>query len=732
MSFRNDINCGLVWFFCRRDACDTYRSHPGGPVPKSSRSLHNGLFRITCVLILLSAGPVHAQNKRWQQAAYIGYVYPAGGQQGNEFSVRIGGQRIDGASGAVVSGEGVHATVTKRFQKIGNQEMRLLREQLTLIKKSEGTLDEETAHIKKRLERRLSEYERKPANASIATVVLLNIQIDEDAVPGQRELRIITPRGLSNPLPFYVGRLPEFSRPAMKISKFQTLGKEHLALRKRPEEEVEQQITLPCTVNGQVASGEINRYRFSAHKGDRLVITALARQLVPYIADAVPGWFQPVLTLCNAEGEEVAFNDDYRFKPDPTLLYEAPETGDYVLSIHDSIYRGREDFVYRITLGETPFITSIFPPGTTAGEKIKPEVKGWNLEGIKLLLPDGNISAGIYPVVADPGDALSNIVPFAIDTLPERIEKNHALNGIQKVNLPVIITGRIEQPGEEDIYEFRGREGELLVAEIHARRLDSPLDSFIKLMDDEGRLIAFNDDHADPGSGLNTHHADSYLRVPLPASGTYRLHLTDTARHGGEAYIYRLRLSPPQPDFALRTVPSHVSLRRLSGNIDIYAIRLDGFDGPIRLTLNAPGFNAKPVTLPAGEEAVKMAVRCSREADRGTTPLTVIGTAEINGKEISHQAVPSEDWMQAFLWRHLVPAQELLAYFHEPVEQSLRPLPKEPDISGFTDNDKKMSKARRQITRRIQKICRLYQEGYLTDDLYTKTVSGLLDYKEPE
>ena len=35
-------------------------------------------------------------------------------------------------------------------------------------------------------------------------------------------------------------------------------------------------------------------------------------------------------------------------------------------------------------------------------------------------------------------------------------------------------------------------------------------------------------------SGVNTHHADSYLMVKLPADGTYYVHLGDTPRHGGE------------------------------------------------------------------------------------------------------------------------------------------------------------------------------------------------------
>ena len=146
------------------------------------------------------------------------------------------------------------------------------------------------------------------------------------------------------------------------------LGKEEPALRKRPDDEVEQRITLPCTVNGQIASGEVNRYRFEARKGQRLVFSTQARQLVPFIADAVPGWFQPVMALYDAAGKEVAYDDDYRFKPDPVILFEVPKDGEYVFAITDAIYRGREDFVYRVTVGELPFVTSIFPLGGRVGD----------------------------------------------------------------------------------------------------------------------------------------------------------------------------------------------------------------------------------------------------------------------------------------------------------------------------------------------------------------------------
>ena len=64
----------------------------------------------------------------------------------------------------------------------------------------------------------------------------------------------------------------------------------------------------------------------------------------------------------------MAYCDDYRFKPDPVIFFTVPQDGAYVANVTDAIYRGREDFVYRLTIGEMPFLTSIFPLGAKAGQ----------------------------------------------------------------------------------------------------------------------------------------------------------------------------------------------------------------------------------------------------------------------------------------------------------------------------------------------------------------------------
>ena len=675
-------------------------------------------------------GGLLAMPAVWAQRPYIGFVYPAGGQQGTTFQVKLGGQTLDNVNTVLVSGAGVHATLLEYFRPLGPQEITLLSEQLRDLRRDAKkapdmmapmmntmTMDATAAAASKvtdtnsptqrliaRIEKRIAEHVLRPASAAIAGLAIIEVTMDPDAPPGERELRLVTPRGVSNPMVFNVGQVPEISRKPMITAQFQVLGKEELALRKRPAGEVEDRITVPCTVNGQIASGEQNRYRFEARKGQRLVLTSQARHLIPYIADAVPGWFQPVLVLYDASGKEVAYDDDYRFKPDPVICYDVPKDGEYVFAIYDSIFRGREDFVYRVTIGELPFVTSIFPLGGRAGVPAAIKMKGWNMQGAELTPPPASTPAGVCQLAAKKAGMVSNRVPFALDTLPEAFEQepNNTPEQAQKVTLPVIINGRIDKPDDWDVFQFEGKAGAAVVAEVYARRLDSPLDSVLKLTDANGTILAFNDDREDLGSGVNTHHADSYISAKLPADGTYFVHLSDNARKGGDEYAYRLRISAPQPDFALRAVPSSLSMPSrgfvtnaatmlIKTNVATYAaipvfvIRKDGFTGPIKLVLKdpPPGFTAVPATLTGTQTIARLGISCTLVATQRVVNLVIEGRAQIQGKTVVHEAVPAEDRMQAFLWRHLVPAQEFTMLVFNP---ATAPLPYRRGKKGKNSN----------------------------------------------
>ncbi|MGQ9574142.1 MAG: hypothetical protein ACUVUC_02395 [Thermoguttaceae bacterium] len=652
------------------------------------------------VMLLAAAAPAQQRNLN------IGYVYPAGGEQGSTFEAVIAGQFLAGVNKVYVSGSGVQATITELVRPMTGKEVNQLRIQLDELlarkavvtknfraleqfrsfktaKGKPGTApdDSQIEALKKKyanatwtaedekllleVRRKIAMGIRRPANPAISELVVCQVTVAPDAAPGQRELRVASPQALSNPLVFFVGRLPEFAeKPSKSITQQTSAIARTAAVPTGGKREPDPEITLPATINGQILPGGVDRFRFQARKGQRLVAAASARRLIPYLADAVPGWFQATLALYDSQGRELAYADDFRFDPDPVLYCQIPEDGQYVLEIKDAIYRGREDFVYRITIGELPLVTGIFPLGGQAGDQTTVELQGWNLPVQKLSVDNRARQPGVYPLAPGKQDWICDRVLFQVDSLPEATEKepNDQGSSAQAVRLPVIINGRIDRPGEVDVFLFEGRGGSQIVAEVYARRLNSPLDSLLELTDAAGRQLAANDDHEDKGAGLTTHHADSWLQATLPTDGTYYLRLADGQHKGGPEYAYRLRISPPRPDFELRVVPSGINAQAgATVPMTVYALRKDGFSGDIALELKdpPPGFALSGGVVPAGQDQVRLTLAVPPSGPEEPFSLRLEGRATIQGREVSHLAVPADDMMQAFFYRHLVPAQEL-------------------------------------------------------------------------
>lgn len=635
-----------------------------------------------------------AAASAWAQSSgpHIGYVYPAGGRQGTALRVTVGGQLLAGAATAYVSGPGVRASVVEYVRPLNQNEVGdadwfirdLVRRRWNIgamryVAQADDPpelpdhpwlrdLDRMSWGELSRLRRRLYDPRSQP-NTQIADQVVLEITVAANAPPGDRELRLATPRGLTNPMCFQIGTLPEVreedaAEPAVRV------------------------VALPALLNGQIMPGEEDRFHLQARQGQQVVIRVQARRLVPYIADAVPGWFQPVVSLRDTQGHEVAYADDFRCDPDPVLLVQAPADGEYVLEIRDAIYRGRDDFVYRVSVGELPFITRMFPLGAREGTVATAAIWGWNLPTDKLALdtqPGGDV---IRTARLPQAPGVCNDISYAVGALPEALEAepNEAATP-QPVTLPIIINGRVGQPGDVDAFRFEGHAGEEIVAEVMARRLESPLDAVLQLTGPDGKMLATNDDSDDPAAGLITHQADSYLRVKLPADGVYQVALAEAQARGGDEFAYRLRLSAPQSDFALRVIPAGLALRPgQSGNVTVQALRRDGFAGDVDVTLTdaPPGLTGRLARIPAGKDTAELTVTAARDVPRQAFALRFAGRAQLGDATLVRPAVPAEKMMQAFAYWHLVPQQEFVVAIPrpEPVPAVWRPLVPGVELAG--------------------------------------------------
>jgi hypothetical protein len=650
------------------------------------------LFQVLAAVALF-APAARSQPQVLKGPPHIGFVYPAGGRQGSTFEVAIGGENLSEAGVAVFSGGGVTAKAIGYERPMTPKEFNELREQAQqLAEKREAALGipapgkaaaaalpastpgEEKPVWTAEDQRTLFELRRKVqmnnpnrlANPAISETVKLQVTMAPDAKPGPREMRFFNAGGLSNPLVFCVGQLPEFSEaPVLASSPSSAPAANPGAPPATARTKAMMDIPIPAVVNGQILPGAVDRYRFPAKKGQQIVVAVAARSLIPYLADAVPGWIQAALTLRDSKGRELAYDDDFRFNPDPVISFVVPADGSYTIEINDAIYRGREDFVYRISIGELPFITSISPLGGPVGRQTVVQLKGWNLRTQQLTVNAAIDSRGVFPISVASDGIVSNEVPFGLDDLPETTDAGSGRTRAtaQAVALPILVNGRIERPGQWKVFRFEGRAGQAIVAEVVARRLDSPLDSVLRLTDATGRQLAYNDDMDDESDGLHTHHADSYLTATLPAAGEYFIHIGDIQQNGGPEYEYRLRLSEPRPDFELRVTPSSVNVRSGGSTpLTVHVLRKDGFKGPVSLSLVNPpsGFSLGGAHMAADAKSVQMTLSAPFIPLDGAEVLQLAGSAQIGGRPVTRIAVPAEDMMQAFAYKHLVPAKALI------------------------------------------------------------------------
>ena len=90
-------------------------------------------------------------------------------------------------------------------------------------------------------------------------------------------------------------------------------------------------------------------------------------------------------------------------------------------------------------------------------------------------------------------------------------------------------------------------------------------------------------------------------------------------------------------------------------------VRKDGYTGPIKLALKdaPPGFEMPAVTLTGTQTVTTVTIKSSLAATTNPVSLRIVGIATNGVERVERLAVAAEDRMQAFLWRHLVPVQEL-------------------------------------------------------------------------
>lgn len=402
---------------------------------------------------------------------------------------------------------------------------------------------------------------------------------DADAMPGVRDVKIATPQGVST-----VGQLVVVRDPVIYES-----GENNTL-------EQANEITLPATVCGLVEKNEdVDYFKFTVEAGAQLSFHCRCARLQDRIHD-LQKHADPMITVRNAMGGTVAASDNHFFG-DPFLAVTFERAGDYYLEIRDVRYHGNAYWEYSVEITNRPFVSTIYPLGVALGQETPVELVGSHLPDIRqatLTLQDAQLGPAWVQLEVS-GEA-SNPVATYVTTLPvdsETDEENDTPEAGQLVTIPAGINGRISQSSDVDCFRFEAKKGETFTFEVRARRYQSSIDPYIRLLNSDGKQLSENDDLTD----MKRTFADSRIENwTVPADGSYTLEVRDMHLRGGDSFVYFIEVTQAKPHFRLFADTDKTLLS--PGTNGVFFVQIDrknGFTGDVQLHVD---------DLPAGVEAI--------------------------------------------------------------------------------------------------------------------------------
>lgn len=466
------------------------------------------------------------------------------------------------------------------------------------------------------------------------------LEIAPDAPLGRRMLRAVTRKaGMTNFCYFAVGALPELVEDEKKDNN---------------EPAKAATVTAPIVVNGRIREPlDIDCYRFAAKAGQKLVAAVYAHGLdIRNRGRNTRGFTDCSLELLDSAGRVLAEAED-TIGLDPVISVVAPADGWYTARVYYVGYQGCPEAVYRLTLGEVAYPTSVFPAGGQLGSKVDVTYDGFNMPAGTRETIDLPSDQGLpQRWVAYSGAVDGRDLPFLHGTLPEalEVEPNASREQATLLEIGSTINARFETAGDEDWYRVRlGANDSVSLDLVAGRYLRSPVDTSIVVYDASGERVAGNDDLA-KSAQENVHDFDTFdsgLTLKAKKAGDYYIHVVEQTGSYGPRAVYRLTAEPTRPRFRVYQWPDgvpiwgpgttaslYVTIERLTFGVDDVELSVEGlpegWTGSQTLAQKEPVFRKYLLTITAPASA--------KVGD--VAPFRVVARAKIRDQVVEQIAQP--------------------------------------------------------------------------------------------
>ena len=511
------------------------------------------------------------------------HIFPAGGRRGTVVPVRVGGECLAPYSRFKLLGEGVSV-------------------ESELVEKVSG------------------HYEPSPRRKPGETPMFYprewksTITIAADAPMGQKLWRVSAARGGTGARPFIVGDLPEF------------IEAESNSLPERAE-----QITLPVTLNGQIAGErDLDYFRFAASENDVITVDVAAARLGSAL--------DPVVELHDAQGRRLQV-EEFRIGSDPVLALRIPAKGEYRLLVSSLNFRGGPQYVYRITVSTVPYVRFAFPPGGLAGTTGTVELFTLSGAGPLRSRPEQVTFPAGPPAEFSFNSSTPHANAIAMETsdlsVIAEVEPNDAVASATSVAVASTVYGRLSPQSDEDWYAFSAVKDQAVTLECSAFPRGSGALPVVAVCDAAGLpLAAVSTAERLPGP--------CRLEWTAPADGKFLVRVRDVrqGRADGAEAPYRLSIKSTRSDFTLTATFDVVNVVQgvASGEIELKIDRQGGFFLPIDLKVEGlpEGVRIEPLQIPAGLNQFKVACLAPADTRPGDSLLKITGTAKVGEQTLSH------------------------------------------------------------------------------------------------
>lgn len=501
------------------------------------------------------------------------------------------------------------------------------------------------------------------------------VSAEANVPSGTYDVRFVGKWGVSNPRAIAVGDRPEVNE-------------------KEPNNDVPeaQKVEVGTTINGVFTNGtDVDYTLFTGTKGQRIIIgcrtTSIDSKARPMIE-----------VFAAADGRKLAINRNYK-DGDAVTDVVLPADGDYLVRLFEFTYQqGSADHFYRLTISTAPWIDAVFPTAIEPGKPTQVTLYGRNLPGgtpADGLTIDGRPMEKLAVTVTPPSDPAaatklairdrieplaalqdgfeyrikgpggeSNAVPIYFAREKVVVKKNAGgtkAESPEPIAAPCEVVGMIHRKGDRDWYAFDAKKGDTLTIDVTAERNGGAADFFFnvynpanKMQDLSGEL----DDENDQTSSLHpfgfyTRSGDPPpYRFAAPADGKFLVAVgcRESTVLTGPQTAYRLRVGPAKPDFRAVVMPYSRYFQTGSAGrqnsdqaYDVFVHRIDGFNGPVTVTVDGlpNGVTARPLTVGPTARWGVLNLDIADNAAAFTGPIQVKCSAAINGKPANRDARPA-------------------------------------------------------------------------------------------